>query len=90
MKKAYVGVRCQTDTDGNIRPLKIRWADGRVWDVDRVIHTCQSPDCSYSGIRYTVLIDGMEKYVYHEQRRWYVLVQEETQTHENAGFKCRA
>jgi len=81
MKKVYVKAQCHMDEAGNVRPLQIMWADGRVWDVDRVLHTCRSPDSSYDGIRYTVLIGGLEKYLYLTQRGWYVLVPTQEETH---------
>ena len=39
MKKVYVKASCRFDVEGNVRPLQITWADGRVWEVDRVLHT---------------------------------------------------
>lgn len=74
MRKVYVAVHCRVDTDGNTLPLQIKWSDGRVWEIERVLHTCRSPDLSYSGVRYTVLIGSAEKYLYQDKRRWYVLV----------------
>lgn len=81
MKKVYVEVQCYADKAGNARPTQIIWADGRVWSVDRILHTCRSPDMSYDGIRYTVLIGGMEKYLYQTKRGWYVLVPAQEETH---------
>ena len=72
MKKVAVAVNCTVDTDGNIQPHSIKWNDGRHWDIERVLHTCRSPDSSYEGIRYTVLIGGAEKYLYQSDTHWYV------------------
>ena len=72
MNKVAVAVSCQVDTDGNILPLCIKWKDGRRWDIERVLHTCRSPDQSFEGIRYTILIGGVEKYLYRNNNRWYV------------------
>ena len=33
MQKKYVSVNAEVDTDGVIRPLLIRWHDGRQWEV---------------------------------------------------------
>ena len=60
---------------GYVRLRSLRWSDGRAWRIDRVLHTCQSPDCSYEGIRYTVLICGQEKYLYRSEDSWYVQVE---------------
>lgn len=35
MQKKYVSVNAEVDTDGVIRPLLIRWHDGRQWEVQR-------------------------------------------------------
>ena len=40
MQKKYVSVNAEVDTDGVIRPLLIRWHDGRQWEVTKVLHTC--------------------------------------------------
>ena len=74
MNRVNVSVQCSTEPDGIICPQKVRWEDGRVWDIERVLHTCRSPVLSFEGIRYTVLIEGMEKYLYQSGRQWYVFV----------------
>jgi len=38
MQKKYVSVNAEVDTDGVIRPLFIRWHDGRQWEVTKVLH----------------------------------------------------
>ena len=35
MQKKYVSVNAEVDTDGVIRPLLIRWHDGRQWGGDK-------------------------------------------------------
>lgn len=72
MNQVGIAVNCSVDTDGIMVPLKVRWQDGRVWEIQRVLHTCRSPDLSFSGVRYTVLIEGAEKYLYRDDTRWYV------------------
>jgi len=72
VKKVAVSINCTIDADGNIQPNSIKWKDGRRWEIDRVLHTCRSPDSSFDGIRYTVLIGGVEKYLYQSDSHWYV------------------
>lgn len=72
MRKVNVAVVCSYAPDGFLCPKKVEWADGRVWEIERVLHTCRSPDMSFEGIRYTVLIEGKEKYLYQSGRHWYV------------------
>ena len=62
----------EVDTDGVIRPLLIRWHDGRQWEVTKVLHTCTASHDEFEGIRYTVKIGRAVKYLYREGRRWYV------------------
>lgn len=72
MNKVSVSVRCSSSEDGILTPLEIVWKDGRVWKVERILHTCRSPDLSFEGTRYTILIGGVEKYLYHAGTEWYV------------------
>lgn len=72
MNRVSVAVDCSIDTDGLLVPLQIQWNDGRRWEIERVLHTCRSPDLSFTGVRYTILIGGAEKYLYREGTRWYV------------------
>ena len=43
MQKKYVSVNAEVDTDGVIRPLLIRWHDGRQWEV--TMRFCESLVC---------------------------------------------
>lgn len=72
MKRVNVSVQAQIDRDGHISPQLIQWADGRMWRIERVLHSCRSPDLSFAGFRYTVLIDGKERYLYRDGTVWYV------------------
>ena len=58
---------------GEIVPIRITWQDGRVWNIDRVIHSCASLDGEYEGIRYTVYIGSAERYIYRAGHAWYVM-----------------
>ena len=73
MKKVYVQVDSERLDSGEILPVRIIWHDGRVWIIDRVIHSCASLDGEYEGIRYTVYIGSAEKYIYRAGHAWYVM-----------------
>ena len=73
MKKVYVQVDSERLDSGEILPVRIIWHDGRVWNIDRVIHSCASPDGEYEGIRYTVHIGSAEKYIFSAGHAWYVM-----------------
>lgn len=73
-KKIYVPMTILVDTSGNIRPLSFQWEDGTVYEIDRIIdkRPATSTKVGGCGIRYTVRICGMEKYIYKEDGRWFV------------------
>lgn len=73
LNKIYVQVDSERLESGEVVPLSLAWADGRVWSIDRVIHSCVSPDGEYEGIRYTVIIGSAEKYIYRAGHAWYVM-----------------
>ena len=74
MNRVNVSVQCSTEPDGIICPRKVRCEDGRVWYIELVLYTCRIFDLSFEVVRYTVLIEGMEKYLYQSGRQWYVFV----------------
>ena len=71
MKKVFVKVDYQILAGGAVRPLRIYWRDGRIWDIKKTLHICTSED-DFSGTRYTVLIGSAEKYLYRIGSKWYV------------------
>lgn len=72
--KIYVRVRSETDTDGHVLPTHIIWADDRVFPVDRVLDVRRraSTKAGGLGIRYTVRIQGHDRYLFYEDPRWFV------------------
>ena len=73
VKRIYVQVDSKRLESGEIIPLTISWEDGRFWNIDRVLHSCVSPDGEFEGIRYTILIGSAEKYIYRVGHSWYVM-----------------
>ena len=73
MDKVYVQVDSEQMENGDVIPVRISWKDGRSWKIDSVLHSCHSLDGEYEGIRYTVLIGSVERYVYRDGHAWYVL-----------------
>lgn len=74
MAKVFVEITARHDPDGNTRPLSIKWADGRVFEIDRVLDVRQSPSLKGGGlgIRYTCRIRGKEVYLFDELGRWFI------------------
>ncbi len=61
---------------GGIKPLIIEWSDGQKFGIDRVILRENKP-CHSGEIlveRFTVKIDGQERYLYYEKNKelWFV------------------
>lgn len=73
-KKIYVAVTVKIYENGDIRPLAIIWEDGEVYEIDRVryITPAASLKVGGRGIRYTVMIEGKERYLFDEDGRWFV------------------
>ena len=72
MQKVFLTVQCSCDPDGVIIPTRIRWADGRCWKINKVLHTCTASHHEFKGIRYTIIIGSAEKYLYRDGQQWYV------------------
>lgn len=73
-RKVYVEVVLRQDTDGNKRPLNIKWLDGSIYEIDRLkdVRLAASLKVGGCGIRYTVFIEGRETYLFEEGNRWFV------------------
>ena len=72
MKKQIVEVESVDYGDGCIRPVVLRWPDGRQWKISRTLHVSTPTENEFEGIRYTVLIGSAEKYIYRLGSTWYV------------------
>jgi len=72
--KKYVEVVVRCTEDGTILPLAIRWAPGELYEIDNVIdiRPCASLKAGGAGIRYTCRIQGLVKYIWREEDRWFV------------------
>ena len=78
-QRIYVKVRSDFDFTGYMQPHSITWSDGRVFRIDSVrdfypayagspADTGQSRRASSSD-RYTVIIQGEQRYLYFERSR---------------------
>ena len=72
--KRYVEMIVRYMEDGSIIPLAIRWAEGQLFEIDRVldVRPAASLKAGGAGIRYTCRIQGHEKYLWLEENRWFV------------------
>lgn len=73
-KKTYVEVNADFDVDGNIIPLKIKWKDGNVFNIDKIIDKRRAASLKVGGmgIRYTCRINGFDKYLFFDNNSWFV------------------
>lgn len=72
--KCYICVTAKFKDDGKIIPEKIHWKDGRTFEIDRItdIRNAASLKAGGAGVRYTCFIFGKKKYIFLEERRWFV------------------
>ena len=77
-RKAYVSVNLDVDQEGVFHPRYIRWKNGLVFQIDRILYKCctSSKKVVGGGIRCPVLIRSRESYLYQEGSRWFVEAKE--------------
>ena len=73
-RKAYVCVNLDVDREGAVHPRLIRWHNGRVFEIEKLLYKCRasSEKVGGGGIRYTVMIRGKEAYLFQEGNKWFV------------------
>lgn len=74
MAKIFVEITARHNTDGSVRPLSLKWEDGRVFEIDRVLDVRMAPALKAGGcgIRYTCRICGKQVYLWDELGRWFI------------------
>jgi len=50
MDKVFVQITAEHNVSGDTRQSKIRWEDGRVYNVDRALAVCKAPSLKGSGL----------------------------------------
>ena len=72
--KAYVSVNLDVDQEGQYHPCFIRWRNGTVYHIQQILYKCRasSKKVGGGGIRYTVVINGKEAYLFREGEKWFV------------------
>lgn len=76
MRKVYVEVIVRYRIDGAVLPLAIVWEDGHKYEIDKVKDVRKAASLKVGGVgyRYTVVIQGKEKYLFFEttENKWFV------------------
>ena len=73
-QKVYVKVNADFSAEGELRPKTITWVDGRIYEIVRILHKVRAASTKVGGygMRYTVVIDGKERFLFREEDRWFV------------------
>lgn len=73
-QKVYVKVNADFMPGGDLRPRSLVWTDGRVYEITRVLHCLRAASTRVGGcgMRYTVVVEGRERYLFREEDRWFV------------------
>ncbi len=73
--KQYISVSARFDPDGNLLPLKIHWNDGRNFEIEKITDIRYAASQNAGGnseLRYTCRIAGVIKYIFFDEKRWFV------------------
>ena len=72
--KQPVAVVVTVSRDGQVRPKKFQWKDGHTYTIDRVtkVERAASTKVGGYGIRYTVIVEGLPRFLYDEEGKWFM------------------
>lgn len=81
--KVYVAVLASFGEDGRLIPRRIRWEDGQLFTIDRVLDVRPSAaqKAGGQGVRYSVQVNGRQSFLFFEHSpepfgkslgRWFV------------------
>ncbi len=72
--KQPVAVVVTVSRDGQVRPKKFQWKDGHTYTIDRVtkVERAASTKVGGCGIRYTVMVEGLPRFLYDEEGKWFM------------------
>jgi hypothetical protein len=70
--KIYVKITAEHDTKGRIKPLYLHWADGRKFEIDKVLDVRKAMSLTAAGIRYTCRIAGKQVYLFCDEGKWFI------------------
>lgn len=77
-RKVYVEVQVRVTAEGTVRPLSIKFEDGQLYEIDRLIdcRRAHATKVGGTGIRYTVRIRNQQTYLFEDEGRWFVEARE--------------
>ena len=73
-RKVYVEVQVKVTAEGKVRPMTIKFEDGELYEIDRLIdcRRAHATKVGGTGIRYTVRIRNKQTYLFEDEGRWFV------------------
>lgn len=73
-RKVYVEVAATFTPEGTIIPQHIRWENGTIFIIDRVldIRHAAATKAGGCGLRYTIRIGSRQTYLFLDEDRWFV------------------
>lgn len=73
-KKEYIRVYAVFTIEGNVIPKSFLFSDGNVYKIDKIknVERKASTKAGGSGLRYTIIVSGQEKYVFRDEDKWYI------------------
>lgn len=71
--KRYVNVITESDKLGNLTPLYMRWENGELYKIDKIIEVRQAASkVGGNGLLYLVMIQGSQRKLFYEINRWFI------------------
>lgn len=72
--KVYVRVNAEFSPDGEVRPRSIIWSDGNIFEITAIKLKTKAASTKVGGcgMRYTVMVEGHERYLFRDEDRWFV------------------
>jgi hypothetical protein len=74
MRKVFVGVKLEVSLEGIIKPIAIKWEDGREFEIQQVtdVRRAASMGAGGTGTRYMCMIKDKLVPLYYEDPRWFM------------------
>ena len=72
-RKVYVSVVAEIDEEGKKRPLSVKWENGRVYEIDKVLEVRRAFAVKVGGtaVRYTIVIGGKITFLFEDDGKWF-------------------
>ncbi len=69
-----IDVIANMQTNGVVMPLQIKWENGKIYDIDKVLDIRKKASLKGGGmgLRYTCRIKNQEKYIWLDGYVWFV------------------